>query len=427
MDDPLTREALYELVWSEPMLKIAERFNVSSSYMARICKLFDVPKPERGYWARVAAGNPPKKRPPLPDAPPDASFEARVGGYTIRVAPRLPCLPEGKHRRRRAAKRELPKIHTLVSGVKELFVTGRQTDIGYLKPSKPLLVDMVVTKSGLEKALALGNELFLALERRGHKVNINPRGTSYCRAEVDERTVSTKRPPYYQSDLWRPQRCTVAHVDGVPIGLTIIEMSEEAKARHVNGKYIREKDYVPKRSDGYTWPTNHEFPTGRLRLQAYANYGVAKWVRRWEEPDKHDLNSRVKAIVRELEQAVPEIIRLVEDGQRRAERELQEWEAQREQWRREEEERRASQARKESREELIQIVNAWGKANRIEQFFKDAEQRADGLGDDERNHLLERLKLAREMVGSVDALDHFMEWVAPEERLKAICIPASVI
>jgi len=27
---PLSREALYELVWSEPMLKIATRFGVSS-------------------------------------------------------------------------------------------------------------------------------------------------------------------------------------------------------------------------------------------------------------------------------------------------------------------------------------------------------------------------------------------------------------
>ena len=34
-DSPLTREVLYELVWTEPMLKVAARFEVSSSYMAR--------------------------------------------------------------------------------------------------------------------------------------------------------------------------------------------------------------------------------------------------------------------------------------------------------------------------------------------------------------------------------------------------------
>jgi hypothetical protein len=35
VDSALTREALYELVWSEPMLQVAARCGVSSSYMAR--------------------------------------------------------------------------------------------------------------------------------------------------------------------------------------------------------------------------------------------------------------------------------------------------------------------------------------------------------------------------------------------------------
>ena len=47
---PLTREALYALVWSEPMLKVAARYDVSSSYMARVCTLLNVPRPHRS-WA----------------------------------------------------------------------------------------------------------------------------------------------------------------------------------------------------------------------------------------------------------------------------------------------------------------------------------------------------------------------------------------
>ena len=38
------------------------------------------------------------------------------------------------------------------------------------------------------------------------------------------------------------------------------------------------------------------------------------------------------------------------------------------------------------------------------------------FSDAERLRLLERLKLARKMVGSVDALDRFMAWRAPDER-----------
>ena len=66
---PVTREELYALVWSEPMLKVAARYNVSSSYMGRICTLLNVPRPQRGYWAKLAVGKAPKK-PDLPDARP---------------------------------------------------------------------------------------------------------------------------------------------------------------------------------------------------------------------------------------------------------------------------------------------------------------------------------------------------------------------
>lgn len=69
VQEPLTREALYALVWAEPMLKVAIRFGVSSSYMARVCTLLHVPRPERGHWAKLAVGK--ASRPPaLPDVRP---------------------------------------------------------------------------------------------------------------------------------------------------------------------------------------------------------------------------------------------------------------------------------------------------------------------------------------------------------------------
>ena len=43
----VSREELYRLVWSEPINRIAERFDVSGSYLARICTLLNVPRPER--------------------------------------------------------------------------------------------------------------------------------------------------------------------------------------------------------------------------------------------------------------------------------------------------------------------------------------------------------------------------------------------
>jgi len=60
----VSRESLYSDVWAEPMLRVGANFGVSSSYMARICTLMNVPRPERGYWAKLAVGKAPPQ-PPL--------------------------------------------------------------------------------------------------------------------------------------------------------------------------------------------------------------------------------------------------------------------------------------------------------------------------------------------------------------------------
>jgi hypothetical protein len=65
----ISREELYDLVWSQPMTKVGEKFKLSGSYMARVCATLRVPRPERGYWAKLAVGKAPQK-PALPDAQP---------------------------------------------------------------------------------------------------------------------------------------------------------------------------------------------------------------------------------------------------------------------------------------------------------------------------------------------------------------------
>jgi hypothetical protein len=51
----ISREELYELVWSIPMTKVAEKFSVSGSYMARVCSVLNVPRPERGVLGQTGS------------------------------------------------------------------------------------------------------------------------------------------------------------------------------------------------------------------------------------------------------------------------------------------------------------------------------------------------------------------------------------
>jgi len=415
---PVTREALYALVWSEPMLRVGAQYGVSSSYMARVCTLLNVPRPERGYWAKLAVGKAPSI-PPLPDARPGDELAWSRDGQQSKAA-RLPPRPPSTIPRKRS-KPEKPRLneHPLTVGARAHFETGRLSrEAGYLKPYKKKLVDLVVSETGLDKAVSFATMLFLSLEDRGYRVVLAPNGEHFHRAEVDEHEVPRKKPNY--NNLWSPCSCTVVYIGTVAIGLTIIEMSEEVEVRYVDGKYIRERDYVPPKRGRYafdhSWTTKTDFPTGRLCLQAYSPYLRTKWVNYWRETRGRDLGSQIKGIVKELEQAAVIIARLAEEGERQFELERQQWVAQQEKWRKEEAERRAEKARKDSREDLLRIISGWAESNRIEQFFLDAERRAATLGEDERLRILERLKRARLLVGSVDTLDHFMAWRSPDER-----------
>ena len=61
----LTREELFDLVWSEPVARVAERYGLSGAGLRKLCLRHDVPVPPRGHWARVKAGKK-VKRPKLP-------------------------------------------------------------------------------------------------------------------------------------------------------------------------------------------------------------------------------------------------------------------------------------------------------------------------------------------------------------------------
>ena len=61
----LPRSKLYELVWKTPVTELAKQFGISDVALAKRCRAINIPLPPRGYWARIAAGQKPR-RPPLP-------------------------------------------------------------------------------------------------------------------------------------------------------------------------------------------------------------------------------------------------------------------------------------------------------------------------------------------------------------------------
>ena len=56
MKNKLSRQELYDMVWSKPMTTLAKEFNLSDNGLRKICKKNDIPMPKVGHWEKVKYG-----------------------------------------------------------------------------------------------------------------------------------------------------------------------------------------------------------------------------------------------------------------------------------------------------------------------------------------------------------------------------------
>lgn len=187
----ISREALYDLVWTEPVRTIAQRMGVSDVWLKKCCAKADIPVPERGYWAKLRANKkvvrqklPPRSPGMAPDvtigagprpypwprnpeaelaAPPptEPTFAEPIEAVTARVDQSL-----GKVR----FVRDLGSAHSLIRHLLDEDALRRlkPSDAPYrLRYSEPLF------DSPFERRrLRILNNLFLALTKAGHQPSL---------------------------------------------------------------------------------------------------------------------------------------------------------------------------------------------------------------------------------------------------------------
>lgn len=414
----VTREELYEAVWTEPLIKLAKRFDVSGSYMARVCDSLRVPRPDRGYWAKKEAG----KAPPRPVLPPveqgePTQWSSGNGVLIRRSRPRRE--PEQSHQSQRK------KTHALIQGAVAHFTHSRTIKDGeYLKPYKRYLVDITSSQTSLPHALAFANTLFLALEAKGYHVRIfGGQGGALRRPSIDpldNPAGRSRHNPHY--GLWTPGRLTVVHVNEQMVGLSIVEVAETTVMRYVgNGTYVRDADYVVPRSRSRyhadsTWTTTMERPSGRLRLNAYAPHHRVDLNKQWQETGKSLLAECVQDIIAGIETIAASMVDLVAKAERQMDAERRKREAEWRQYEIEENKRWIRESTKESREQLDSIIRHWAETRARVDFLTGLEKDIALLPESERSSIQARVALARDLLGPTDPMPHFRAWRAPAER-----------
>ena len=423
----VTREQLYREVWAEPMTTVAARYQVSSSFLARVCRDLRVPRPGRGYWAKRAFGKT-GTAPALPEPQPGDALEwSRFGDGPVRRHRPLPT-PPVRHARVRRGRPDDPTSHRLMNQLpsyfEKVYPGSSFSGANFLRPYKRLIPDIYVTEASLKRSLEVANALFLTLERHGHRVTLAPSDQTYHRPDLDYREEPTGQWMDYHK--WQPARPTVTFIGTVAFGLTLYELTEHVDVRSVNGQYVR-VDLAPRtRRWQSEWIHKEDMPTGRLALRAYSPYSGTNWQETWREKTAGDLVDRFSNIVRSLVAKSVPLAAEVAEVRRRSEEAHQLWlvqhetrqreeRARQEQEAREERTRRRKAARKTSYDELLAAIDHWSWVRRVEEFFAEVDRQLNDMAPEAQTALRERVVLARAMIGDVNALQRLGAWRNPGE------------
>ncbi len=172
----LKREALYEQVWSQPMIELAKQYGLSDVGLAKICRKLKIPVPGRGYWAKLKAGR----------ILPRASLLPLKKNDLAEVIVTKPELPPGEPQTlteadRLIASETLPENlivvaptlsspHPLVAQTRKWLRLAEPNDHGILNTREQGCLAISVGRPSLDRALRIMDALIKALEARGYAV-----------------------------------------------------------------------------------------------------------------------------------------------------------------------------------------------------------------------------------------------------------------
>ena len=240
----ISRNELYKLVWSKPVVKIAKDFGISDVAVGKICKKMNIPKPGLGYWAKKEFGKKTKVT-PLPKLK-----QSDVENYTIRKSVEPYFKPESDNIRTHREYEENPKNRIVVKSSLHsphplVLQAKHALSQGYTNRYKRCFgrgdyIDISVSKDSLQRSLLIMDALFKGLTKRGYEVTLSQFG--------EYKTV------------------TSVNVDGEKFWISLQEASKTIPVENVGNKNSR-----------YLFGRNYDYaPTGKLTLQITNFYDGSK-------------------------------------------------------------------------------------------------------------------------------------------------------
>lgn len=234
----LTREELYERVWTEPMAVLAPKLGLSDVGLKKTCARLKIPSPPRGYWARLAAGQK-IRRTPLPKLPEkgatgirDATFYPRDKESAAPAPLTGPVADQARFEALPVNALAVPEVieapSPLVARTVVAMRKAKPDETGRLRARAQQILDVDVTLGTADRAMRILDTLIKGLAARGYPVSlITPKpepqrygatpeagpprttvriGEDDIAIRLSEVIARTQRPPARSDGGWEPKR-----------------------------------------------------------------------------------------------------------------------------------------------------------------------------------------------------------------------------
>ena len=284
--ESLTREELYEKVWSQPMTKTAKSYGLSDVGLAKICRKLNIPTPGRGYWWKTELGIP-VERTPLP--PLENAEEKRIQ-LNRAEKPAKPqrqlteterkVADEKKEENRIPVSDELVSPHPLVEKTLRSLSSVKVDVDGRVRPKAKGCLNVCVGPDSIDRAMRIMDTLVKALESRGYRITTSDEEEGVAWVTVDDENIHFS----LEELLNRREK-----------ELTSDQEREREKYRREGreefwSSYIHRTEYI-------------RFPNGRfsLTINNYSSSIRGRWSDGLTQRVENRLNSFVASLIRSAE------------------------------------------------------------------------------------------------------------------------------
>jgi hypothetical protein len=195
MDNKITftRKQLYDLVWSEPILTLSKKYNISDNGLRKDCIRLNIPLPKSGYWTKLKFGKKIEQT-PLPTSSEDQEINLTLRDensekITGEVSPLKMLTNEigGSLADKLLVPEKLINPHRLVTDLKSNLRNQKPNTwdrVGFVYSQRDFL-DTGVTVKNISRALCFWDTLIKCLYLRGHSVIIKYEETRIVIGEID--------------------------------------------------------------------------------------------------------------------------------------------------------------------------------------------------------------------------------------------------